>query len=92
MLNRTRQTWRLFDACGVNRQLDCKQLVSPPAAFKSFFAPYQGAPFEADSNAGAVAACQVKRLPQLRLKYAIFAVADYSAENFACQIFNLSLI
>ena len=92
MLDRTRQTGRLFDACGVNRQLDSKQLERPSATFKNFFATDERAPFKADGNARAVAARQVKLFPQLRLQYAVLAIADYSAEDFAGNIFNLSLI
>jgi hypothetical protein len=92
VLDGARQTWGLLDARGIDRQFDCKKLVCPSTTFEDFFAPYQRSPLKTDGHARAVATCKIKFLPELRLQYAIFAIADYSAEDFTCKIFNLSLI
>ena len=92
MFDRARQTGRLFDACGVDGQLHRKKFVRPPAVFQHFFPPDEGAPLEANSQPGAVAACQVELLPQLRLQDTILAVTDYCSKDFAGQIFDLCLI
>ncbi len=79
-----------FNARGVNRQLDGKQFVRPPAALEDLFATDERALFQSQGHTRAVPAGQVQLFPEFGLQNAVLPVADYRAKNFAGEIFNLS--
>lgn len=65
VLDRACQAWCRFDACGIDRQLDGKQLVGPSAALEDFFSTDKRALFQSEGNARAVSACQIQLFPKL---------------------------